>query len=66
MGNSMIKDENFDIQKSITTKLKTKNNLDNEKMILSNHHVKSSTLGTIKQSSTKILMTKKLYQKIIH
>ena len=53
MGNSMIKDENFDIQKSITTKLKTKNNLDNEKMILSNHHVKSSTLGTIKQSSTK-------------
>ena len=53
MGNSMIKDENFDIQKSITTKLKAKNNLDNEKMILSNHHVKSSTLGTIKQSSTK-------------
>ena len=40
MGNSMIKDENFDIQKSITTKLKAKNNLDNEKMILSNHNVK--------------------------
>ena len=53
MGNSMIKDENSDIQKSITNKLITKNNVGDEKIILSNHHVKSSTLGTIKQSSTK-------------
>ena len=55
----------LDIQKSISTKIQSKNKMqmdnqvennkinENEKIILSNHHIKSSTLGTIKQSSTK-------------
>ena len=63
MGNSILQEGNNNnsetYQQSISSKINNKlkikndNNNEKEKIILSNHHIKSSTLGTIKQSSTK-------------
>ena len=47
---SKINNKNNNKLKS--TNNKKKENKENEKIIFSNHHIKSSTLGTIKQSST--------------